>query len=136
MRHTIRLLGPVQRHHACKVIDSAPEGWVVTIGPETRSQEQNRKMWPMLQDFANSANLNGMAYSPDQWKTILMSAFRTEGVLINGLNNEPVNLSLKTSSMTKAEFSDFIEFMYSEGSIRGVMWSEPSLSTYEEYANG
>ena len=132
MRHTIRLLGPIQRNHACKVIDSAPEGWVVTIGPETRSQEQNRKLWPMLTDMAEQGSLNGVRYSKEDWKVFFVSGLKKE-VPVVGLNGEPVNLSMKTSTMTRKEFSNLIEYIYSEGTQMGVIFSDPALATYEEY---
>jgi hypothetical protein len=36
--------------------------------------------------------------------------------------------------MGKKEFAELIEFIYSEGSRRGVTWSEKAYSIYEEYA--
>ena len=52
-----------------------------------------------------------------------------------GLLGEPVSMSLSSSGMSKKEFAELIEFIYSEGSTRGgVRWSEKAHSIYEEYA--
>jgi hypothetical protein len=73
----------------------------------------------------------GKKWKAEEWKCFLVSAFNDEVPAI-GLRGEPVSLGLSTSKIGKRRFSDFIEFIYSEGSEMGVKWSEPSLAYYEE----
>ena len=134
MKPQIRLTGTVAREAAKAAIDKAPEGYVVAIGPETRSQEQNRKLWAMLRDVAEQAVFNGRQYTPDHWKIFMVSGFRQE-MPHKGLNNEPVMLSTSTRVMTKSDFSDFIEYIYATGIDLGVIFSDPALAVYEEYKN-
>jgi hypothetical protein len=104
---------------------------IITLGRETRTKEQNRKLWPMCTDF-EPVLFNGRLWKKEDWKCFLISAFRKEMPVV-GLLGEPVSISLKTSSMGKKDFSEFIEFIYSEGARWGVVWSEQSLEVYEEY---
>ena len=99
--------------------------WVLSLAPETRSQAQNRLMWPLLTAFSKQMQwpVNGQMVhmTPDDWKDVLTAAFRGESVrLAMGLDGGVVMLGQRTSKFTKAEFSEWIEFLYSTAAIRGV----------------
>ena len=47
---------------------------VIKISDESRTDEQNRKMWPMLKDFEPIPH-NGRHYKKEEWKALIMSAF-------------------------------------------------------------
>jgi hypothetical protein len=103
---------------------------VMELRRETRTKEQNDKAWPMFRDFEPIIFM-GKKWKSEEWKCFLVSAFNNE-VPATGLRGEPVSLGLSTSKVGKRRFSDFIEFIYAEGSEMGVKWSEPSLAYYEE----
>ena len=105
---------------------------IITLGRESRSNDQNAKLWAMCKDF-ETVEFNGRNWNQEAWKCFLLSAFRHEMPCV-GLLGEPVSMSLSSSNMGKKEFADLIEFIYSEGSRRGVMWSEKANSIYQEYA--
>ena len=99
--------------------------WVLTLKPETRSQAQNRLMWPILTEFSKQLEwpVDGRMtkMEPDEWKDVLTAAFRGESVrLAMGLNGGVVLLGQRTSKFTKAQFSEWIEFLYSVAADRGV----------------
>lgn len=99
--------------------------WVLTIKLETRSQAQNRLMWPLLTEFSRQLKwpVNGqmVTMSPDDWKDVLTAAFRRESMsLAMGLDGGVVMLGQRTSKFTKAEFSDWIEFLFATAAARGV----------------
>jgi len=103
----------------------ASRRWILTIKPETRSQAQNRLMWPILQEFSNQLEwpINGhmVKMEPDDWKDVLTAAFKRETVrLAMGLDGGVVMLGQRTSKFTKAEFSEWTEFLYATASARGV----------------
>lgn len=100
---------------------------------EKRCVIQNRKLWAMLRDFKPVIFNNG-TWQPEDWKCFLMSAFNSEMPVV-GLNGEPVMLNTSTSTLGKKRFSEFIEFIYAEGTNRGVVWSDPAMKAYEEYIN-
>jgi hypothetical protein len=99
--------------------------WILTVKPETRSQAQNRLMWPLLEQFSKQLQwpVSGqmVTMDADDWKDVLTAAFRGETVrLAMGLNGGIVMLGQRTSKFTKAEFSNWIEFLYATASLRGV----------------
>ena len=99
--------------------------WILTLKPETRSQAQNRLMWPILTEFSRQLEwpVDGRMtkMEPDEWKDVLTAAFRGESVrLAMGLNGGVVLLGQRTSKFTKAQFSEWIEFLYSVAADRGV----------------
>ena len=53
--------------------------------------------------------------------------------IMMGLEGEVVALGYKTSRLGKKDFCSLIEYMYSEGSSRGVVWSEKALEAYASY---
>jgi hypothetical protein len=99
--------------------------WILSIKPETRSQAQNRLMWPILSVFARELlwPVNGamVKMERDDWKDVLSAAFKGETVrMAQGLNGGIVLLGQRTSKFTKAQFSDWIEFLYATAADRGV----------------
>jgi hypothetical protein len=106
--------------------------WILTIKPETRTQAQNRLMWPILTEFSRQLEwpVNGrmVRMEPEEWKDVLTAAFRSENVrLAMGLNGGVVMLGQRTSKFTKAEFAEWIEFLYATAAEREVElpeWSD------------
>lgn len=106
--------------------------WVLTVKPETRTQAQNRLMWPLLAAFSKSMQwpVDGrmVTMDPDDWKDVLSAAFKGESVrLAMGLNGGVVLLGQRTSKFTKPQFADWIEFLYATAADRGVVlpaWTE------------
>lgn len=99
--------------------------WVLTIKLETRSQAQNRLMWPILTEFSNQLlwPVDGqmVKMTPDEWKDVLTAAFRRESVrLAMGLSGGVVLLGQRTSKFTKKEFAEWIEFLYATAADREV----------------
>lgn len=57
----------------------------------------------------------------DEWKDVLTAAFRNEtSRLAMGLEGGVVMLGMRTSKMTKKEFSNWLEFLNSVAADRGV----------------
>jgi hypothetical protein len=137
---TIELVNRVQAWTAIKAqvfpfLSAALQGghrWILTLKPETRTQAQNRLMWPLLTAFSKQLQwpINGYMVNmePDDWKDVLTAAFRGETVrLAMGLNGGVVMLGQRTSKFTKAQFSEWIEFLHATAADRGVSlpaWNE------------
>lgn len=110
--------------------------WILTIKLETRTQAQNRLMWPILTAFAKQLQwpINGRMVwmEPEDWKDVLSAAFKREQVrLAMGLDGSVVMLGQRTSQFKKKEFGDWIEFLYSTAAERGVSlpaWNYPEAT--------
>ena len=103
----------------------ASKKWVLTLKPETRTQAQNRLMWPLLTVFSQQLlwPVNGqmVTMDPDDWKDVLSAAFKGESVrLAMGINGGVVMLGQRTSKFTKAQFVEWIEFLYATAADRDV----------------
>ncbi len=120
-----RLTGDTQRAYAKRLIDEAPAGYIVKIAKETRTDEQNRKLWPMLTDLQRQ--VEGMEiYSTDDIKLRFLNALGTELRFLPVLEGEGMfPVGHRSSTLTKDQFSGLVEMLYKFGAERGVRWSEP-----------
>jgi hypothetical protein len=125
MPQTVRLVGPEQRTLAKQLIDAAPDRTVVTLAPETRTLDQNARLWAMLSDVAR-ARPEGRTWPPETWKAAFMSALGHEVIWQPGIEGgAPFPAGFRSSRLTKAQMSDLIELVSAYGARHGVAWSEP-----------
>ena len=121
---TIKLIGTAQRYHAAKVMEQAPDGYIVTIKEPTRSLDQNARLWAMLTDVSKAIP-DGRRHTPDDWKAIFMNAAGWEVQFVDGLDGRPFPSGFKSSRMSVKQMADLITFVMAYGDERGVEWSEP-----------
>lgn len=124
MMQTIIIRGPVQRRYAHECIDAAPDGYCVVIKEAKRTDEQNRKLWPLLGDVARQVEWHGKRLTAENWKDIFSAALKRSEV-VPGIDGGFVVLGQRTSQMGKAQFAALIELIYAFGAEHGVEWSEP-----------
>lgn len=126
MKRTYILAHDLARQRVRQDIDTAPDGYVVTVAEPTRTLDQNAAQWPILQAFSEQLEwpVNGrmVRMSDEEWKDVLTAAFRRESArLAMGLDGGVVMLGMRTSKMGKQEFSDWLEFLHSVAADRGVV---------------
>jgi hypothetical protein len=112
------------RSNAVKAIGEAPDGWVVTLKPPTRSNEQNARLWAFLSDIAAQMEWYGQKLSKEDWKDMFTASLRKSRVVPGIDPGSFVVMGLHTSTMSKAEFSDLMELMTAFGTERGVIFSD------------
>jgi len=122
--HTVPLSSGFQRERAKRLIERAPEGYVMSIQEPRRTQEQNDRMWAMLTDISVQMP-GGRRHTPDDWKAIFMNACGWECQFIEGLDGRPFPKGFRSSHLTKSQMSELIDFMFAWGAENGVRWSEP-----------
>lgn len=120
-----RLVHGEARRRAAQACQTAPEGFVVTVAEPSRSLEQNAAMWPILAAFAEQLTwpVNGqmVKLTDEEFKDVLTAAFQGETVrLAMGLNGGVVMIGLRTREFTKAQFSEWLEFLHAVAADRGV----------------
>lgn len=110
-----------------KAIGNGADGsWWSLVITDTRTDEQNKKLWPMLQDVAKQVQWFGQWLDKEDWKLIFLAALNRETRIVPNLENSGfVNLSTSSSKLSKAQFSDLIELIYKLGAERGVVWTDP-----------
>lgn len=125
MSVTLSLRTDYQRARAQRMVGNAPSDCVVIIRRETRTDEQNRKLWPMLEDIRRQ--VEGMdAYTRDDIKLRFLNALGVEMRFLPELDGAGMfPVGLRSSTLTKEQFSGLIEMLYEWGARHGVAWSEP-----------
>jgi hypothetical protein len=99
----------------------------------TRTQEQNKKLWPMLTDISKQVIWFGKKYSNEDWKDIITGSFRKAEFVPNLDGTGFILLGMRTSRMGRKEFAALIEYIYALGADKGVVWSEKSEAVYQEF---
>lgn len=125
-------LNATSRQFALRAVQAAPDGHVVTVCEQTRTLDQNAKLWPLLQDVANCVIWYGQRLSKEEWKDVFTAAL-VKAKIIPGIDGGFVVCGQRTSQMGKKIFSDLIELIYAFGSERSVQWSEPARDIYAEH---
>ena len=107
---------------------------IVLLQHESRSQAQNRLMWPLLECLALQKDFAGKKFIKEDWKMIMMSAYKSDqSKMIFGINGEIVNLSLSSSMLSKTEFSEFIELIWAQGAEWSIDFSPKAKHVYENW---
>ena len=123
MKHRFILVHDTARQRALSAVANAPDGMVVEIKPPTRSLEQNALLWPLLTELAQQIEWYGQKLTPAEWKDIMTAGLKKQRA-VPGIDGGFVVIGAHTSKMSKAEFIDLVELIYSFGAEHGVQWSE------------
>lgn len=108
----------------------------IEVREEKRSDEQNRRMWAMLSDVSRQVDWYGRKLTAEDWKHVFSSSLRKLDVVPNLDGTGFVALGLSTSQMTKAEMSDLMELMAAFGAEKGVQWTDPNRTSFDETGYG
>jgi hypothetical protein len=111
------------RNKAVEAIRQAPEGYVMEVKPNKRSEEQSRYMWALLSDIAKQKEWCGLKMEAEDWKNLFTAALKGQRTT-NGLTGGVVVLATATSKMSKEEMSELIEYIISWGIENGVQFSD------------
>lgn len=126
----VKLCGPSQRAYAKQAIDHAPQDAVVSILKANRTNDQNAKMWAMLEDVRRSEP-EGRQWTKDSWKAAFMHGLGHEvefGQALDGRGFFPVGF--RSSHLSISQMSDLIESIYEYGARHGVEWRETRRSGF------
>ena len=115
-RRLFILAHPEARRRAAQCIAEAPEGYRVTVAPPNRSLEQNDALHALLSDISERVEWSGVKHDVETWKRLLTAAWaRSVGRklhLLPALDGTGVEVIIpRTSSLTRAECSDLIEYI-------------------------
>lgn len=95
---------------------------VVEVRAETRSLEQNARLWAMLTDISKQVEWYGHRLTPDEWKDVFSASLKRTKV-VPGLDGGFVVCGQSTSKMTIAEMCEMQELMEAFGAQKGVRFS-------------
>jgi len=130
-KRTIKLVSKAHRDRAASLIYQAPQGYVMAIGEETRTQEQNRLMWPLIADIQAQVPETA-TFSADDMKLRFLHALGQEMRFLPELEGAGMfPCGQRSSTLSKSQFSALIELLFAYGAKHGVRWSDKSQRTID-----
>ena len=111
------------RQKAVRWIMVAPKDTRVTFQGPVRSLDQNSTLWLWLTAIAEQLDWHGQKYSTDDWKDYLMHSLRRARWMPDE-SGGMVPVGMRSSDLSKEEFSDLLELTIAFGSSHGVTLPE------------
>lgn len=128
-RASVILGSPTKRQLAASWCINAPAGTAVEFRESKRSDAQNRLLWPLLTTLARKMEWpagSGMKLSADDWKLLMMAGLNQEMRLVPNISMSGyVNLGSSSSKLSKDEFSNLIDLIYSFAAQHEIDLDEP-----------
>lgn len=105
-----------------------PDGHVVvTIGNESRNEQQSCKFHAMCGDVSRQCQWADKKRTAEQWKLLFVSAHavatKQGAEIVPGLEGEFLNIRESTARMGVKRMASLIEYVYAWGADNGVVWS-------------
>lgn len=97
---------------------------VMTVSQQTRSLEQNARLWAMLTDVSRQVDWYGRKLTPEDWKHVFSAALYQQDA-VPGINGGFVVLGRSTSKMTISEMGELQTLIEAFGAEKGVRFSAP-----------
>lgn len=124
---TFRLVHDIARNGAVAAIRAAPQGYVVTVRPATRSGEQNALLHAALTDIAEQIPWKGQSLTVDTWKRLCTAAWLREigesPELIPAIDGKGFDVIFeKTSQMTVGQMTSLIDWVLAFGAQNGAVF--------------
>ena len=112
------------RKLAMMALEAADDGTVMTLQEQTRTLAQNAMIQPLVREFAQKAGpvmVNGTLtpLDADDWRPILVSAFKKETGRLVEFDGHLIMLGGRTRDMGKREATEFVEFIHAAAAQRG-----------------
>lgn len=133
-KRVFKLVHSTARRLAVEEVETAPDGYCVTVSEPTRTLEQNAAQWPYLVGFAQQKQLciNGVMQwvTDEDWKDVLTACWTGE-MRMAAFDGKVIMLPQRTSVMGKKVFSDWLEFLIAMAAQSGV---EPVYKGWKKVA--
>lgn len=107
---------------------AAQLGWRAEFKEPKRSHMQNDRMWEMLTRVSRRMTINGMKYTPEQWKCIFMKQMGKEVSFLPSLDGASFfPTGFRSSDLSVQEMSDMQTFIEAWAAEQGVdIWAKES----------
>jgi hypothetical protein len=137
MKHTATLSSPQQAHAVWSSLWSAikqelnmGQRLTVSVGPVSKTRDQEEKYHAMIGEIAEQAQHLGASWDAEAWKRFLLDAFaketgRQRGKVVPNLTGDGVvEVGLQSRRFSKADGIEFIEWLQWWGAEHGVKFKE------------
>lgn len=129
-RAVFRIVHERARELARAKVMGAEHGSIVTVGPPTRNLEQNALLHAALTDIAEQVEWHGQRFDLETWKRLCTAAWLRERggnpQMVPALDGHGFDIIYQpTSKLSKGEFSELCEWVFSFGAQNGVTFKDP-----------
>lgn len=134
---TMRLFNAQQGYQALVTAFTHAKAWlaaghrlVLTIKPESKTRDQEKKYHAMIGDIAKQAQHLGAKWESEDWKRLLIDKFardtgKTHGKVIPNLDSDGVvEVGILSRNFSRTVGAEFIEWLYAWGAEHGIEWAE------------
>ena len=128
MKRILKLTGQLAKQAACRYVNEAPDGYVVTIAEPSRNLEQNAMLWVLLDCISKQTDWHGNKLNAEEWKDLLSAGLVQSKVVPNLTGNGFVILGQRTSKLSKSQFAALLELVMAFGAERGVDFGDERLA--------
>lgn len=120
--HSALITSRGQLETAFREIAKLPYGYMLKASETTRTDEQNRMLWPLLACFEKQrATILGREFKDFQWKSIFMEDLGHQQEVLPSLDGSRwFPAGLRSSHLGVREFSDLLELIQADAAERGV----------------
>ena len=122
-RATVVIRSAPDRAKVCRWAQNVEPGTVIEFRKARRSTDQNALLWAMLTDVSQQVDWYGQKLTAEDWKDVFTASLRKSRVIPGIEAGSFVVLGMRTSDMTKEEFSNLIELIHAFAAERGVVFS-------------
>jgi hypothetical protein len=139
----------VRRRAAAFIVETAPDGYVVTVKPPLKSREQEERFHAMVGDVARQVEIHGRKFDEETVKRLVIDQFRRDTArdpelapLWASIGQMDVVPSLDGSGVVaigwqsrrfpKKLYSALIEWLFAYGAEEGVEWTDPTARKPQE----
>jgi hypothetical protein len=138
-KQSFRLVNDRVRANASRAVAEAPDGFVVTIGPKKRSQDQSAMFHAICTDIAKSGwKFAGKPRSAAVWKVLLISGHAAAtgdgNEVVPGLEGEFVNIRESSAAMSVRRANSLLDYVLAFCDTNGIPLTETSRGGYLEQA--
>ena len=125
-RHVITMRNEGMRAKLLAWANRVPIGYRVEFKEPKRTDEQNDRMWPLLERISKRFTLLGKRYDAESWKCIFMKAMGKEVTFLPTLDEKGFFPSgFRSSDLSVREMSDLQTFIEQYAAERGVdIWGD------------
>ena len=95
----------------------------ISMYKKRRSNDQNAKMWAMLQDVSDQVCWCEEVLTKENWKDIFTASLKKQQA-VPGIDGGFVVLGTGTRNMSTSDISDLIELMNAFASEHEVVWTD------------
>jgi len=123
-RATVILKTGADRQRVIRWAAGVPDGTTVEFKAPRRSLDQNALLWARLTEIARAVDWYGTKMSAEDWKDVFSASLRKSRVVPGIDAGTFVVLGMRTSDMTKEEFTALLDLIDAFAAERGVTFEE------------